>query len=79
MSELVNHVAQELSLPATRLLPTDRFDKELAPAPGWEWDSGTGMLTLELKRLAKEKGVQIDFTEIVTLNDYIRVAARVWD
>lgn len=41
-SELLTHVSQELGIPSGLLRPSDRFDVELAPAIGNEWDSGIG-------------------------------------
>lgn len=79
IGEIVNHVASELSLPAQKLLPTDRFDNEMSPPKGWNWDAGSGILTVELQRLAKQRGVSIDYTTILTLDDYLRIAAPLWD
>lgn len=78
INELLNHVAAELTLPVSKLLPSDQFDIELAPAKGWEWGAGQGMLTVELQKWAKEKGRIIDTSSIKNLDDYLRVGASVY-
>lgn len=75
---LLDHVAAELTLPGSKLLPSDRFDTELAPARGWDWSSGHGILASELKRWASQKKAEIDTSKIATLDDYFRVAASVY-
>jgi hypothetical protein len=78
VEELLNHVAAELDLPVLKLLPTDRFDAELAPDKGWDWDAGHGILSIELQQLAKKKGEIVNLKQIKTLDDYIRLAAKLW-
>ncbi len=78
VEELLNHVAAELDLPVLKLLPTDRFDTELAPDKGWNWDSGHGILSIELQQLAKKKGQELDLKKIQTLDDYVKIAAEFW-
>lgn len=41
--ELLEHVVQELGLPAEKLRPDYRFSVELAPRRGSEWDYGYGI------------------------------------
>lgn len=78
VEELLNHVAAEFDLPVLKLLPTDRFDAELAPDKGWNWDAGHGILSIELQQLAKKKGETIDLNKIITIDDYIKIAAKIW-
>jgi hypothetical protein len=78
LEELLRHAANELALPAEKLLPSDRFDVELRPARGWEMDSGKGILLSELVKLARTKGVQVDVQQISTLDDYLKAMARVY-
>jgi hypothetical protein len=78
IEELLLHVASELCLPVEKLRPSDRFDSEMAPERGWNWDSGAGMLSVEIQNLAREKNVQVDLRKIVTLDDYLRIAAPLW-
>jgi hypothetical protein len=75
--ELLNHVAQELRLPVTKLRPDDRFVVELAPKKGGAWDSGYGILLYEVQRHASKKGIKID-RRISTLDDYLRVMSEVY-
>jgi hypothetical protein len=76
--ELVEHVAHELSIPANKLRPDDQFELELKPLAGWEYDSGQNILFVEIKRLAKEGGKEIDLNTIRTLDDYIKVMAKLY-
>lgn len=78
LEELLRHVANELSLPAGKLLPSDRFEIELRPARGWEMDSGKGILLAELDKLARSKGAQVDLQRITTLDDYLNAMANVY-
>jgi hypothetical protein len=78
IEELLAHVAQELSIPANKLLPSDRFDVELRPVRGWEFDSGKGILMVELDKLARAKGKSIDTKMIVTLDDYLKAMVEVY-
>lgn len=78
VEELLRHVADELSLPAEKLLPSDKFDVELRPARGWELDSGKGILLVELDKLARLKGSQVDLQAISTLDDYLNAMAKVY-
>ncbi|WP_132143250.1 hypothetical protein [Luteibacter rhizovicinus] len=74
---LLQHVADELCVPVDRLRPLDRFAVGLAPEPGNEWDSGHGILTMEMKSFARKRGRMVD-VPILTLDDYIRFVAEVY-
>lgn len=76
--ELLVHVSQEFGISAGLLRPSDRFDVELAPEPGNEWDSGVAALMLDVKRFAKRKRIALD-REIVTLDDYLRFMSGVYE
>lgn len=78
VTEAIEHIAAELELPARKLLPTDRFAKELRPERGWEFDSGLGMAFRELQAFAKKRGVVIDAAGILTIDDYVRSLASVY-
>lgn len=75
--EILTHVAGELRLPVSKLRPTDRFEVELAPARGDAWDSGMGILLLDLQHMAKRRGVRVEGA-IVTVDDYVRAMAEVY-
>jgi hypothetical protein len=74
--ELLQHVSQELSIPVAKLRPSDRFDAELRPIRGWEFDSGKGILLVEMEKLARAKSKDIDVTSIKTLDDYLLAMAE---
>lgn len=77
VAEILNHIACELSLPASKLRPSDRFSIELAPQKGSAWDSGYGILIYEIKRLATKKNVRID-NKVETIDDCIRLLSMLY-
>lgn len=75
--ELLEHVAQEVRIPAERIRPDDRFAVELAPGRGNEWDSGYAILLNELASQARRRKRPITNT-IATVDDYLRAMASVY-
>jgi hypothetical protein len=75
--ELLEHVAQEVRIPAELIRPDDRFAVELAPGRGNEWDSGYAILLHELASLARKRKRPIT-KPIATVDDYLRVMAEVY-
>ncbi|RJG15918.1 hypothetical protein [Massilia cavernae] len=72
----LNNVAEEFSVPADKLLPTDRFDVELKQPSGHEFDAGTGLLPMQVELLARAKGGMLKSESIVNVDDYITQMAR---
>ncbi|MGN6093415.1 MAG: hypothetical protein ACTHOL_13770 [Luteibacter jiangsuensis] len=70
--ELMTHVSEELGIPAEKLRPSDRFDAELAPEWGNEFDSGVAILAYDLKLAAKRHKRKLD-GNVHTLDDYLRL------
>jgi cbb3-type cytochrome oxidase subunit 3 len=69
----LHDVARLLDLPPGKLRPSDRFDRELAPAKGWELDDGAALLGALLKQ---HRGSDtINAKSIETLNDFLRAAS----
>lgn len=71
VSELWNEVAVPLRVPPGKLRPSDRFDKELAPVKGWEFDDDTLEVHWAAQRRLKKLGVNADIAAIQTLQDYV--------
>lgn len=69
--ELWNEVASPLHLPPGKLRPTDRFDKELAPVEGWEFDDGTVEVHWLAQHRLKKYGVNVNIPGLQTLRDYV--------
>jgi hypothetical protein len=69
--ELWNEVAGSLRVPPGKLRPTDRFDKELAPVKGWEFDDDTLEVHWAAQRRVKKLGVDADISAVQTLRDYV--------
>lgn len=78
LRELLDHVAQELSIPSEKLRPTDRFDSELLPAPGWDFDAANRTLLVELSRLARKKRSAFNIKDVKTLDDYLMGMASLY-
>lgn len=76
--EVIEHVAEELSISSSLLRPTDRFAFELKPPRGWSFDSAQSTLLLDLVRLAKKRQQSMDMSSIETLSDYVRAMAKVY-
>jgi hypothetical protein len=69
--ELWNEIAELLRVPPGKLRPSDRFDIELAPVKGWEFDDNTIEVHWAAQRRLKRLGADADITEIQTLRDYV--------
>ncbi|MCD6405362.1 MAG: hypothetical protein J7M19_06015 [Planctomycetes bacterium] len=54
--EVLCVVGSGTEIPATRIRPSDRFDKELAAVRGWEWDDG--LVEVEWYLRDKKKNVR---------------------
>lgn len=72
----LNNVSEEYSVPADKLLPSDRFDVELKQPSGHEFDAGSGLLPMQVELLARAKGGMLKAESIVTVDDYITQMAR---
>jgi hypothetical protein len=70
--QILETIATATEMPINKLRPQDRFDRELKPVKGWEFDDGINLLSVETKKLLEKNRVQIDLTEIKTIDDYIR-------
>lgn len=77
VAEVWQELANTLELPAGLLRPEDRFDRELAPQEGNEWDDPIGVLPATIKRHYKEVGMPLPpLTQIQTVRDYIYFVAK---
>src|SRR5208283_2362757 len=74
--ELWNEVADSLRLPKGKLRPSDRFDEELAPVKGWEYDDDIVEVTWAAQHRIKESGATFDLSKIQTLGDYVEFFSR---
>ncbi|URL59395.1 hypothetical protein IM816_04605 [Luteibacter flocculans] len=75
--ELMTHVSEELGIPAGKLRLSDRFDAELAPARGNEFDSAVAMLAYDLKLAAKRHKRKLDMS-VETLDGYLRLMSELY-
>jgi hypothetical protein len=69
VAELWEELARVLELPASKLLPTDRFDVELAPPKGYEFDDPIKDVKFLISKYSLRAGVKPEAIE--TIRDYI--------
>jgi len=69
---LLRELAETLEVPYGKLRPTDRFDVELAPAKGFEYDDPVAVVPVLIERRFKKSGLPVpDLSAIKTVADYI--------
>jgi hypothetical protein len=74
LEKFLGEISEQLGVAVPRLRPTDRFDKELAPTRGWEFDDPLGALTLIARRELTANGLDPDLVaNIYTVDDYVRI------
>jgi hypothetical protein len=71
--ELLTHVAYELKVPVGKLRVTDRFDRELKPAGGPEWDEGFASLAIDIEHGLKRHKRKHEKHVLWTLDEYLRL------
>ena len=74
--ELWNEVADSLRLPRGKLRPGDRFDKELAPAKGWEYDDEIADVYWAAQHRLKIADADFDVSKIQTLGNYVEFFSK---
>jgi hypothetical protein len=73
----LSEIAKATEVDKELIRPTDRFDRELAPAKGWEQlDDGSLDLITYVQKLG-HTAPKPDFQNIHTVNDYIQLVATV--
>ena len=65
-------VASSTGFPRDRLRPSDRFDRELRPIEGWEFDDGTAEVSWLAESIARNRDIRAEEANIRTLDDLIR-------
>lgn len=70
--EVWKDIATVLGVKPELLRLDDRFDKELAPPTGWEFDSHMVDVEAVIFRHAKRRGVNVDITRMYSLSDCIQ-------
>ena len=75
ISDVLKVVANATEIPASKIRPSDRFDRELAPVRGWEFDDGIAEISWFAKSKIKKAGVH-EPVQVDTVDDLIRYIAR---
>lgn len=75
--QLWQELANLMELPSGLLRPDDRFQQELAPDKGNEWDDPVGLVPDLIRRRYKEAGLPVpDINDLQTVRDYIEIASK---
>jgi hypothetical protein len=72
-------IAEATGVPAGVLRPDDRFDRELKPQAGWEYDDPIYIFSDQLARDAASAGVALKLEELTTVDDAVHVLKRIHD
>lgn len=75
VSYVLKLIANATEIPATKIRPSDRFDREFAPVRGWEFDDGVAEISWFVKSKMKKAGMRKPL-QLHTVDDLIRYVAR---
>ena len=76
LKRALGDISKHLGVPATRLRPTDRFDCELAPTRGWEFDDEVADLAWFATESLRQQGIDpATAAPVLTVDDYVRVTS----
>jgi hypothetical protein len=73
----IRQIAEATDIPQGKLRPTDRFDLELAPTKGWEFDDGLNLLPEVLQEKFGGDCEDFDLQCSPTVGEMLSVVARV--
>ena len=69
-------ISEATGIPAGALRPGDRFDRELKPRAGWEYDDPLSLFFDEIARDAAKAGVAVKPEEVATVDDVVQLMKR---
>ncbi len=70
--DLRHSMSLEFDIPEGKIRPGDRFDVELRPEKGWEFDDGVALLMQDLQAARHAKKLSTDTSKIVSVKDYVK-------
>ena len=76
VGQALQEISEDLSVPLGKLRPEDRFDVELGPTPGWEYDDDVSDVMARARRRLVDSNASQDVSSIRTVDDYVRLVAR---
>jgi len=77
VEQAYTRIAEATGVPPGELRPDDRFDRELKPRGGWEYDDPFHLFSDELARDAASAGVPVKLEEIITVDDALHLLRRI--
>jgi len=75
VGQALGEIAEDLNVPPGKLRPQDRFDVELGPTPGWEYDDDMSDIMARARRRLADSQDSPDVSSIRTVDDYVRLVA----
>ena len=79
MIRLWDELADCIELPKGKLRPMDRFDRELAPEKGFEYDDPINGVFYLMKKKSQKYGLKLEYEKLETIADYIQFFGNSWD
>jgi hypothetical protein len=77
VEQAYTRIAEAMGVSPGELRPDDRFDRELKPRAGWEYDDPLHIFSDELAQSAASVGVAVKLEEITTVDDVLRLMKRI--
>jgi hypothetical protein len=77
VEQAYTRISEATGVPPGELRPDDRFDRELKPRGGWEYDDPLHIFSDELARDAASAGVPVKLEEIITVDDALHLMRRI--
>jgi hypothetical protein len=77
VEQAYTRISDATGVPPGELRPDDRFDRELKPRDGWEYDDPLHIFSDELAHDAASAGVAVKLEEIITVDDALHLMRRI--
>jgi hypothetical protein len=77
VEQAYTRISNATGVPPGELRPDDRFDRDLKPRGGWEYDDPLHIFSDELAHDAASAGVPVKLEEIITVDDALHLMRRI--
>lgn len=77
VEQAYTRISEATGVPPGALRPADRFDRELSPRAGWEYDDPLHIFSDELARGAAKAGLTVTLEEVATVDDALHLMKRI--
>jgi hypothetical protein len=79
VEQTYTRISEATGVPPGALRPEDRFDRELKPSHGWEYDDPIHLFSDDLAQDAASVGLAVKLEEVVTVDDALHLMKRIRD